>query len=670
MLSPAQMRKVRIFILARDEQRVTRALGRLGAVHLRSSVEESGGELQPAHLEEEVDRYEDLLRRVERTMAGFDQEPPSSPPARELPSVEEAEELLDTLDEQTRQQREELEAVETGLEDTEELVERLEPFSDMESSLKRLTESDLLSVTAGRAGPEALQRIRQELPEGALVVPLGRRTEEERTRNVLILSGRRRRFAVETALEEGGFEETEVPTWGEQTPADVYREAARKEQELRRRRGELRRELREVGAEYAEALRDAWGAVSLQMKFCRARQNFGTTWATTVITGWVPEERVEEVRDRLREESVGRCVVQVSEPTEEEMDEGIVPTQVDYSGFLGPFQRLVQGYGVASYTEIEPTLLFAFSFLLMFGLIFGDLGHGLLLIAAGLLTRRLTEKDAVRDIGAVMAYSGGASAVLGTFFQGSFFGKSLAEWGFPLTLGFEPMRFEAAEGAGEHVMRYLILAVGVGVVLISVGAVLNIVNRLRRGDVEEGLLGRFGVVGIIFYWGALGWVVKLLVAGGGPWDTALLVLLVVTPLAILVLHKPVSTLLAGRDEGEEPESLALSVTEGLIDGLETGMVYLANTFSFLRVAAFALSHAALCYTIFVLDRLVSGLPGGPVWTAAVFALGTAVIIALEGLIVAIQILRLEYYEFFTKFFRGEGVRYDPFSTNVEGESDN
>ncbi|MFO7959075.1 MAG: V-type ATPase 116kDa subunit family protein [Candidatus Brocadiia bacterium] len=666
MLSPAQMRKVRIFILARDEQRVTRALGRLGALHLRSSVEESGGELQPEHIEEEVERYEDLLRRVERTMTGFGQGPPSSPPARELPSVEEAEELLDTLDEQTRQQREELEAVETGLEDTELLVERLEPFSDMESSLKRLTESDLLSVTAGRAAPDALQRIRQELPEGALVVPLGRRREEQGARNVLILSGRRRRFAVETALEEGGFEETEVPTWGEQTPADVYREAARKEQELRRRRGELRRELGEMGAGYADALRDAWGALSLQLKFCRARRNFGTTWATTVITGWVPEERVEEVRDRLKEESVGRCMVQVSEPTEEEIDEGIVPTQVDYSGFLGPFQRLVQGYGVASYTEIEPTLLFAWSFLLMFGLVFGDLGHGVLLVAGGLLTRRLAQRDAARDIGTVIAYAGAASAVFGTFFQGSFFGRSLADRGFPLTLGFEPMRFEAAEGAGEHVVRYLVLAVAVGVVLISVGAVLNIVNRLRRGDLEEGLLGHFGVVGIVFYWGALGLVVKLLVAGGGPWDTALLVLLVLMPLAVLVLHRPVSALL--RRRGEPGEGVALSMTEGLLDGLETGMVYLANTFSFLRLAAFALSHAALCYTVFVLDRIVLDLPGGPVWAVAVFVIGTALILALEGLIVAIQILRLEYYEFFTKFFRGEGVRYEPFSTEATGDS--
>jgi len=104
----------------------------------------------------------------------------------------------------------------------------------------------------------------------------------------------------------------------------------------------------------------------------------------------------------------------------------------------------------------------------------------------------------------------------------------------------------------------------------------------------------------------------------------------------------------------------MGLFQGLIEAMEAVMVYLANTFSFLRVAAFALSHAALCFTIFVLERLVNDLPGGPVWSAAIFLLGTAIIIGLEGLIVTIQILRLEYYEFFTKFFRGEGVRYEPF----------
>ncbi|KPK60278.1 MAG: hypothetical protein AMK73_08225 [Planctomycetes bacterium SM23_32] len=188
---------------------------------------------------------------------------------------------------------------------------------------------------------------------------------------------------------------------------------------------------------------------------------------------------------------------------------------------------------------------------------------------------------------------------------------------------------------------------------------LNIVNRLRSGDYEGGLLGRFGLVGVVFYWGGLGVAVKLAVAGGGAADTYLVVGLILVPLLLLILHRPIYGLLAHRRPvwGENP---LLGFFEGVVEALEMVMTYTANTLSFLRVAAFALSHAALCFTIFILLRLVNGLPGGPVWSTVVFVVGTAFVIGLEGLIVAVQIMRLEYYEFFTKFFRGEGVRYQPF----------
>jgi V/A-type H+-transporting ATPase subunit I len=465
---------------------------------------------------------------------------------------------------------------------------------------------------------------------------------------------------METVLDEHGFEERPIPAWEEKTPAAVYREAAERSRALAERAAGLRAALRDVGEPLAEELRRASEALSVQLRIYEAERNFGTTWAATLISGWVPAERADEVSRVVMEVSGGRAVVEIAEPEADEIQQGRVPSYAPHSGLLVPFQRLAQGYGVPSYTDVEPTLLFAVTFLLMFGIIFGDLGHGLCLLAIGLLTRRWARTAGARDIGFVIAASGVAGALSGVFFQGSFFGKSLADLGFPLTLGFEPIRFEGeGAGAGEHVVRYMLLAVGLGVVLITLGAALNIISRLRRKDLEGGLLGRFGLVGVIFYWGVLAFAVKLAVAGAGAADTWLVLILIVLPLAVLVLHRPVHALLT-RGKSLEGEGPVMGLFQGLIEGLETVMVYVANTFSFLRVAAFALSHAALCFTIFVLYRLVNGLPGGPVWSAAVFILGTAVIIGLEGLIVVIQIMRLEYYEFFSKFFQGGGTLYEPF----------
>jgi V/A-type H+-transporting ATPase subunit I len=366
------------------------------------------------------------------------------------------------------------------------------------------------------------------------------------------------------------------------------------------------------------------------------------------------------LRDTVNRATDGRAVLELAEPGPEDVEQGRVPSYIVHSRLFAPFERLVSGYGVASYKEIEPTLLFAVSFLLMFGVIFGDIGDGLCLFVAGLLANRRGKTAGFRDIGYVVAAAGVVSMVFGTFFQGSFFGKSLLDMGFPLTLGYEPIRFEGGEGsASTYVTRYLVLAMLFGIVLISAGAVLNIVNLFRRRDYGELLLNRFGVVGIVFYWGALALAIKVAVAGSSESDVWLAAGVLGVPLVVLALHGPLHALLTHHRPiwGESP---MVGLFEGVIEAMETAMIYVANTFSFLRVAAFALSHAALSFTIFVMQQMVNGLPGGPVWSGVVFVVGTATIVGLEGLIVTIQIMRLEYYEFFTKFFGGEGVRYEPF----------
>ncbi|MCD6416308.1 MAG: hypothetical protein J7M08_06395 [Planctomycetes bacterium] len=664
MLSPLEMRKVNIFVLGREEERVARALGAMGIVHLRSSVEESGGVLSPKDLEGELSNYQSLLERIERLQEalGLQVRANGALWQRELPAMGEVEQLVEALEGKTSERREELAKVREALDETRDLVEWLQPYKEMESSLKQLEDSDFLAVTAGKATAAELDLLRANAPRGVMIVPLGPEPAPGRPRTALIICGRRRRFAVQTVLGEHEFEQTDIPAWDERTPADVYAETLGKASALGERARALEQALQDVGEACEETLGLARTAVLMQSELCRARRYFGATWATTLISGWVPATKTRQLHERLRELTGGRCVVRVSAPTDEEIERDQVPTEVKHSPLLAPFERLVQGFDVPSYAEIEPTLLFAISFLLMFGLMFGDLGHGLCLVVVGLLVKRRAARAPVRDIGHVILIAGVASALFGTFFQGSFFGKSLLKWGFPLSLGLEPMRFEGGD-AGGQVTRYMLLAVGVGVALISLGAVLNIINRLRRGDVAEGLLGRFGVVGVMFYWGGLAWMIKLLLAGSGRSDPWIVLPAIALPLLILMAHRPVRALL-GRGKGEEGD-LMMGLFHGLIEGMETVMVYLANTFSFLRVAAFALSHAALCFTIFVLIGLVNALPGGIIWSAIVFAIGTAVLIALEGLIVTIQILRLEYYEFFTKFFHGQGVRYDPFRWKLE-----
>jgi len=663
MLTAAAMRKLRIVVLEGQARRVAEVLGRLGVLHLRSSVEEGGGRLEPERIEEDVSRCRSLAARLEGLSRKLDvrQAPAAAAAPESAMGVQEVEKLLDTVEAGVAEQGEQLARAEQALSDTEEIVRGLTPFRTVRSALERLADSDLLDMRAGALHAGRLPPLREGMPDGVLLIPLDEgETAPGQPVHLLALSSRRRRFAMETVLKEQGFEDQHVPAWHGRTPADVYEEAVQKRRELADQVAALRARLQARAEPYGEVLRQAAASLAVQTRLSEAQQEFGATWATAVISGWAPEDRVEDLSEAVMHATDGQAVIEATPPDQEDIERGRVPSYVVHCRLLAPFGRLVRGYGVASYTEIEPTAMFAVTFLLMFGVMFGDLGHGLCLLAIGLLVRKLARGEAAREIGHVVAASGLAAMLFGTFVQGSLFGKSLADMGFPLTLGFEPIRFEG-EGAGtaDHVIRYLLLAMALGIALISLGAVLNIINRLRRGDYAGGLLGRFGVTGIILYWGLLGLAVKCVVAGFGAEDLWLAAAVVGLPLLVLILHEPLHQVLT-RGEPISAGSVAMGLFQGLIEAMDTLMGFLANTFSFLRVAAFALSHAALCFTIFVLQRVVSGLPGGILWSAIVFVLGTALIIGLEGLIVTVQILRLEYYEFFTKFFQAEGVRYEPF----------
>ena len=94
--------------------------------------------------------------------------------------------------------------------------------------------------------------------------------------------------------------------------------------------------------------------------------------------------------------------------------------------------------------------------------------------------------------------------------------------------------------------------------------------------------------------------------------------------------------------------------EKIFEIIEMLLSFLSNTISFLRLAAFAINHAGLCMAVYILANMISGAGN-----IAIAIIGNAIVIVLEGLIVAIQVLRLEYYELFSRFYSGDGRPYKP-----------
>jgi V/A-type H+-transporting ATPase subunit I len=354
---------------------------------------------------------------------------------------------------------------------------------------------------------------------------------------------------------------------------------------------------------------------------------------------------VESLAARIRERTDGRAVVEVVDADSiRKVREGRVevPVLLKNPSLLKPFQMLVSGYGMPSYNTIDPTLFVAVTFLIMFGMMFGDVGHGLVLLISGIL---LSVKSLrFKDVGKLVAACGIASAVFGVLY-GSFFGVETlipALWLKPL----------------EGITALFKVAIGFGVVVVSLGIILNIANSVRSHSFVENFFDKSGPLVGIIYWSGIGIAVTFMMSSGRLPHPIIFFGLFIVPLVLFLLRGPILKIV-GKRRDAFPDGAGTYIMEGLVGVLEILMGYLANTVSFIRVAAFGLAHAGLFVAVFSMAELVAAKPGGVIASWTILILGNVVIILLEGLVVTIQALRLEYYEFFGKFFKPSTSEYKP-----------
>jgi V/A-type H+-transporting ATPase subunit I len=192
--------------------------------------------------------------------------------------------------------------------------------------------------------------------------------------------------------------------------------------------------------------------------------------------------------------------------------------------------------------------------------------------------------------------------------------------------------------------------------------VINIVNYLRRRDWEKALLNKTGLAGAVFFWYVMFVAVRVVLGGK---LSGIDFVFIGLPLLALFFRGPIVRLA----EGHRPvlkEGVFAFVMEGIVEILESAIYYVSNSVSFLRVAAFALAHTVLSTIVFLLAGMVGGAPGGIAFKILVILIGNAIIIVLEGLIVTIQVVRLQYYEFFSKFFTETGEEFKPFTLRSLG----
>ncbi len=662
MFSAVPMMRLQVVVLAQDERAVLKDLGRLGAVHLMST--HPGPEtapLNPPDCTGEMARYDRIRVRLQDLRKSLEISPLSNRPypgyshkitqgQAQAPFVEmtlgKAEEILLSIEQQSRDLLAERQGFMQNQKELAAVCERVSCYRGLEIPLDGLDQFSFLHFVTGNLPAQNFEGLGKEIGNNVALLPL---TQQKGKQSIFGITTRQGWPALEKTLRQAGFQDELLPVV-EGATVDGLSEQCQKEQEqIKAELDRLNYRLKEITAEYLLPLYEIEEFIDMECRLLDASQKFPRTASTVLIAGWVPACDVAVLERSMKEITSGRYALQATPPdasTEEQ-----IPVLLRHSWLLRPFEMLVSTYGLPNYRELEPTLFVALSYLVMFGIMFGDAGHGFVLAMCGLIALFAGRSEKVRDVGFLLLFGGLSSIVSGVVY-GSYFGiealKKYALWHDPL------------EG---DPMRLMYGAIGIGVVMISLGLILNIINRFRRGDTFGAILDKFGLIGLLFYWGAL----VILINGEAIQSRGLMgisvIVFLVVPIVGWSLKQPMEHLL-GRKAGEHGEAgggLASAVMESCVEAFEAVLGYLANTISFVRLAAYAMSHAALIFAAFMLAEVVRDVAfGGSLWSLLVIILGNLVAIILEGIIASVQALRLEYYEFFGKFFSGNGQPFEPF----------
>ena len=364
-----------------------------------------------------------------------------------------------------------------------------------------------------------------------------------------------------------------------------------------------------------------------------------------ILCGWMTEKDAHSFQNDIKDDSRIFCIIDGEE--DEHLKPGIhqqPPTKLKNPKLFKPFEMYIKMYGLPAYNEMDPTWFVALTYSFIFGAMFGDVGQGLLLFIGGFLLYKFKHIT----LAGIISCAGVFSTIFGFMF-GSIFGF---EDVIP-ALWLRPMNNMMSVPFIGKLNTVFIVAIGFGMCLILLCMVFNILNAWKSGDVEHIWFDTNSVAGLVFYGSAVVSIALILNGKTLPGGIVLFIMFGV-PLILIFLKEPLTALIEKKSE-VMPKEKGMFVVQGLFEMFEVLLSYFSNTLSFVRIGAFAVSHAAMMEVVLMLAGAESGNLN---WIVVV--LGNLFVCGMEGLIVGIQVLRLEYYEMFSRFYKGTGRKFEPF----------
>ena len=363
-----------------------------------------------------------------------------------------------------------------------------------------------------------------------------------------------------------------------------------------------------------------------------------------LLSGFVKVDEVDHYKAIFKDLP---STIEVKDPSE--VPDLECPTLLKNNWFAKPFEMFLGMYGVPKYIDFDPTGFMAFTYCLLFGIMFGDLGQGLVLFILGLVFEKKGQ------IFGIINRCGITSMIFGFLF-GSVFGyEELLNPVHQSLFGVREKLFDVM--AQSSTMVLLIGAVAIGAVLILTTQCMNIVNRFKHHQLGDAIFSQNGIAGLVFYGGIVFAIVATMLLGWNVLNPVYLGIFIVLPVISFVMKEPLSNAVEHKTVKPE-EGWGGYIAQSIFELIDVLLTFVTNSMSYLRVGGFVLSHAGMMLVVMTLVEM-TGKAG-----VAVLIFGNIFVMVLEGLIVGIQTLRLEYYEMFSRYYDAGGVQFNALSAKV------
>ena len=669
MLRPQKMIFFELSVFKHDMDAVLEYLGRKGAIHF-PETENNGEKIK-------VSRISNLIERLRAAgiYTGID--------IKTIETISEDNVSLPGEDDEARANdicfiienlKNKQIKIEHERQRVSETLNEAKAFSKMNIRFSDLDQLSYLTLRIGRVDLKGQNELKQSLKDRAIIISLDNILEPDDTGRILAATSRKGRFSLDSQLKKVSFEPIKVPEDFKGIPSEMVAGLEAELQGIENELTVIEKQKKDLCLRLERDFRRLIPSFKMTLVIEELKSGFTVTENLYLFSGWTPAEMAAEVSKELLELTAGRAAIKTFSPEEvSAVKEGKdkVPVFVKHGAFVKGFQGVVFSYGSPLYGTIDPTPLVAFFFTLLFGIMFGDVGHGFTLFFAGLLINLGIKKlKGFSKFGTPLISIGISSMIFGIVFGSVFTNEMLlieptrmitgAITGTPQDRFVFIMPLAETGGSITKLLYFFGFTIAIGAIIISIGLIINIINHCILKRYEEAFFSKTGLAGLALFWYALFIVVHLLLGVRfGFYDIAGLLIPVVC-----IFFGPVIWRIIARKKPVLKHGLMTFIMEGFVEVLETVSTYVSNTVSFLRVGAFALSHTVLSFIVFTFsEMLVHSGTVGTIGAVILLIFGNLLIVVLEGMIVAIQVMRLQYYEFFNKFFVETGVEFSPFRFN-------